>query len=579
MWKFLKVLPIFTLFIAAASESAAKSWWESASFYQIYPRSFKDSDGDGVGDLNGITEQLSYLKEIGITATWLSPIFTSPMADFGYDVANFTEIDPIFGTLEDFEQLLAKAKELGVKIILDFVPNHSSDECEWFIKSAKSDPEYKDFYIWHPGKISENGTRLPPTNWISVFRGSMWTWNDERQAYYLHQFHVKQPDLNYNNPKVREAMQDVLRYWVRKGVAGFRVDAVPHIYEVAADAEGNWPDEPSNPSVADPADYGYLQHIYTTNQPETLDVVYEFRQVLKELDEELGGDEHILMTEAYSPLDVLMLYYGNGSTDGAQIPFNFVLLSNVNKNSNAYDYEQQIHNWLDNMPVGSVANWVLGNHDQSRIGTRLGVDRMDLINVLLKTLPGVSVTYQGEEIGMTDVSISWEETVDPQACQSSIEEFESLSRDPVRTPFQWNDGYKAGFTDSNTTWLPLAEDYKLVNVKRQRGIANSHLNVYKQLQNLRATGTMSDGEAEVKAISENVLGIKRFLSGERTYVVLLNLNDDLESVNLNAAFGDLTVELEYILVTDKSVRRKGDKIYADSIVMLPKEAVVLGTIV
>ncbi|XP_053962926.1 maltase A3-like [Anastrepha ludens] len=579
MWKFLKFLLIFTLFIAAASESAANSWWESASFYQIYPRSFKDSDGDGVGDLNGITEQLSYLKEISITATWLSPIFTSPMADFGYDVANFTEIDPIFGTLEDFEQLLAKAKELGVKIILDFVPNHSSDECEWFIKSAKSDPEYKDFYIWHPGKISENGTRLPPTNWISVFRGSMWTWNDERQAYYLHQFHVKQPDLNYNNPKVREAMKDVLRYWVRKGVAGFRVDAVPHIYEVAADAEGNWPDEPSNPSVADPADYGYLQHIYTTNQPETLDVVYEFRQVLKELDEELGGDEHILMTEAYSPLDVLMQYYGNGSTDGAQIPFNFVLLSNVNKNSNAYDYEQQIHDWLDNMPAGSVANWVLGNHDQSRIGIRLGVDRMDLINVLLKTLPGVSVSYQGEEIGMTDVSISWEETVDPQACQSSIEEFESLSRDPVRTPFQWNDGHKAGFTDSNTTWLPLAEDYKLVNVKRQRGIANSHLNVYKQLQNLRATKTMSDGEAEVKAISENVIGIKRFLSGERTYVALLNLNDDLESINLNDAFGDLTVELEYILVTDKSVRRKGDKIYADSIVMLPKEAVVLGTIV
>lgn len=300
--------------------------------------------------------QLPYLKEIGIDATWLSPIFTSPMADFGYDVANFTEIDPMFGTLDDFEALLAKAKEIGVKIILDFVPNHTSDECEWFIKSVQNDPEYRDFYVWHPGK---NNSLVPPTNWISVFRGSMWTWNEQRQAYYLHQFHAKQPDLNYNNPKVRAAMKDVLRYWVRKGVAGFRVDAVPHIYEVTTDANGNWPDEPRNPDVQDSEDYEYLQHVYTTNQPGTLDVVYEFREVMKELDEELGGDEHVLLTEAYAPLNTLMMYYGNDTVEGAQIPFNFELISNVNKDSNAYDYSNLIHNWLDKMPAGCVANWVV----------------------------------------------------------------------------------------------------------------------------------------------------------------------------------------------------------------------------
>ncbi|CAD7012858.1 maltase A3 [Ceratitis capitata] len=573
----IKFLTLFTLILAVTSAVAAgTAWWESASFYQIYPRSFKDSDGDGIGDVKGITQQLAYLKEIGIHATWLSPIFTSPMADFGYDVANFTEIDPMFGTLEDFEELLAKAKELGIKIILDFVPNHTSDECEWFIKSAQNDTEYKDFYVWHPGK---NNSREPPTNWISVFRGSTWTWHEGRQAYYLHQFHSKQPDLNYNNPKVREAMKNVLRYWIRKGVAGFRVDAVPHVYEIAADANGDWPDEPRNPDVNDPEDYEYLQHIYTTHQPATLDVVYEFRQVLKELDEELGDDEHILLTEAYGPLSVLMQYYGNGTVDGSQIPFNFELISNVNNESTAYDYARFIHNWLDQMPKGRVANWVMGNHDQTRIAARLGKDRIDLINVLLKTLPGVSVTYQGEEIGMSDVWISWEETVDPQGCQSNPQEYERLTRDPVRTPFQWNDGHKAGFTEGQTTWLPIASDYTLVNVKRQRGIANSHLNVYKQLQILRDSKTLREGEADIKAISEDVLGVKRFLAGERTYIVLLNLNNNLEAINLNAAFGDLTPLLEYVLVTDRSARRKGDIIHADSIVLLPKEAVVLGTLI
>lgn len=199
----LLVLAIFTA--TAQVEAKAKAWWETASFYQIYPRSFKDSDGDGIGDLKGVTSKLAYLKEIGMAATWLSPFLKSPMADFGYDISNFTEVDPLFGTMEDFEEMMRKSKELGVRIILDFVPNHSSDECEWFIKSAARDPEYKDYYVWHPGKLV-NGTRTVPNNWVSVFRGSAWEWHEGRQEYYLHQFHKKQPDFNFRQPKVREAM-------------------------------------------------------------------------------------------------------------------------------------------------------------------------------------------------------------------------------------------------------------------------------------------------------------------------------------------------------------------------------------
>ncbi|XP_030387006.1 maltase A3 [Scaptodrosophila lebanonensis] len=572
-----KLLALCSLLALALPALAEVGWWRTAQFYQIYPRSFKDSDGDGVGDLNGITQQLPYLKEIGVTATWLSPIFTSPMADFGYDVANFFEIDSTFGTMEDFEALLQRAQQLGIKIILDFVPNHSSDECEWFKRSAAGDEEYKDFYVWHTGKVV-NGIREPPNNWISVFRGSQWTWNDERQAYYLHQFHHKQPDFNYRNPKVIEAMKDVLRFWLRKGVYGFRVDAVPHVYEVEADENGDFPDEPRNEWNNDPEDYGYLDHIYTTHQPETIELVYIFREIMEEIDAELGGDDRVLLTEAYGPLDVLMQYYGNETARGSQIPFNFELLSNLNNNSNAYHYSELIHNWLDKMPEGQVANWVLGNHDQSRIGSRLGADRIDAINMMLLTLPGISVTYQGEELGMTDVFISWEDTVDPQACQSNEEEFAHLSRDPVRTPFQWSDEANAGFTSGPNTWLPVATDFNLVNVKRERSIPLSHLNIYKQLRSLRDEPTLKQGDVDVTAISPNVLAIKRSLSGYSSYITVINVSDDVETVSLDSVFPLLSTKLRYVVVSDKSIRRTNDETFANSVLLLPKEAVVLSTI-
>ncbi|XP_017004721.1 maltase A3 [Drosophila takahashii] len=572
-----KLLVLSCLLALVLPSLAEVGWWKTGQFYQIYPRSFKDSDGDGVGDLVGITQQLPYLKEIGITATWLSPIFTSPMADFGYDVADLKNIDPLFGTMEDFEALLARAKELDIKIILDFVPNHTSDECDWFIRSAAGEEEYKDFYVWHTGKVV-NGIRQAPNNWLSVFRGSMWTWNEQRQAYYLHQFHAKQPDLNYRNPKVVEAMKDVLRFWLRKGAYGFRIDAVPHVFEIPADSDGNWPDEPRNLDVNDPEDYTYLQHIYTTDQPETLELVYEFRDVIEEIDAELGGDDRVLLTEAYSPLEVLMQYYGNGTHLGSQIPFNFELLAKIGYSSDAYHYSELIHNWLDNMPEGQVANWVFGNHDQSRIGSRLGSDRIDACNMIVMGLPGVSVTYQGEETGMTDVWISWEDTVDPQACQSNEQEFERLTRDPVRTPFQWSDEVNAGFSNASVTWLPVASDYKQVNVKKERGIALSHLNVYKQLRALRDEPTLKQGDVSVSAIGPNVLAFKRSLAGQKSYITVININDDVESINLDSVFTSISTQLQYVVVNDKSSRRKNDLTFANSVLLMPKEAVVLSTV-
>lgn len=564
-------------FVGIGDHGADLKWWQTAAFYQIYPRSFKDSNGDGVGDLNGIAEQLPYLKELGITATWLSPIFTSPMADFGYDIANFTEIAPIFGTMADFEHLMEVAKKLDIKIILDFVPNHSSDECEWFRRSAARDPEFKDFYVWHPGRM-ENGNRHPPSNWISVFRGSAWQWHEGRQEFYLHQFVKKQPDLNYRNPKVRETMSNVLRFWLGKGVAGFRIDAVPHVFEIAPDNQNQYRDEPRNDWDNDPEDYGYLQHIYTKDQPETIDLVYSWRAVLDAHQREHGGEDRILMAETYSPIDIVMQYYGNATAEGAQLPFNFLLISELSNSSNAHAYEGTVLKWLQHMPKGRTANWVLGNHDQPRVGSRLGRDRVDMLNMLTATLPGASVTYQGEELGMTNVWISWKDTVDPSACNTNPSIYEQYSRDPERTPFQWTDAQDAGFSNASKTWLPIAVDYKEVNVEQERQKPLGHLNVFKQLWQLRKQSqTLKRGETEVKALSDAVLAVKRYLERDSTYLTLLNIYDGVETINLLQSFPDLPPQLKVVVVTERSQVKVGDLVNSTSLQLQPKDSLVLQT--
>lgn len=238
--------------------ATSNDWWQHTVFYQIYPRSFKDSNNDGIGDLKGITDKLEYLKETGIGATWLSPIFESPMIDFGYDISNYKKIHYEYGTMEDFDELIAKANELGIKVILDFVPNHTSDQSEWFIKSVNREPGYEDYYVWRDGLVAGGGDAVPPNNWVSVFYGSAWTYHPVRKQFYLHQFTKEQPDLNFRNPKVRDEMKQELRFWLEKGVDGFRIDAVNHLFE-----DEEFRDEPASGRETDPLNYDFLDHIYT----------------------------------------------------------------------------------------------------------------------------------------------------------------------------------------------------------------------------------------------------------------------------------------------------------------------------
>lgn len=357
---FLALTYFLVLTYSCKAPERTKEWWENAEFYQIYPRSFKDSDGDGLGDLNGITSKLQYLKDIGVKSAWISPIFNSPMFDMGYDVSNYTDIYPGYGTLEDFDNLIAEANRLGLKILLDFVPNHSSDEHEWFVKSANREAGFEDYYIWDDGKVdpSDPSKRLPPSNWLSAFRGSGWTWNEKRRQFYYHAFTVKQPDLNFRNPLVVKEMEKVLTFWLERGVSGFRCDAVTNIFEKAP-VDGVYLDEPLNPDQPDPDDFDHLKHIYVMDQPESIQIVYEWRKLLDEFRQKNGGDQRILMIETGSPNSYSHQFYGNVTTEGAQLPFNFNLIFKVHKTTNAQGLVEAIDTWLDGLPAGRTPNWVV----------------------------------------------------------------------------------------------------------------------------------------------------------------------------------------------------------------------------
>ncbi|XP_053659061.1 maltase A3-like [Anopheles marshallii] len=549
-----------------------RDWWQKAGFYQIYPRSFMDSDGDGVGDLNGIASKLPYLKSIGVKAFWLSPIYKSPMVDFGYDISDFRDIHEEFGTMADFERLVVQAHDLGLKVIMDFVPNHSSNLHDWFNKSENQVAGYEDYYVWHDGKTNPaGGKNLPPNNWIQAFRGSAWEWSDKRQQYYLHQFTVEQPDLNYRNPKVVEEMKEVLLFWLGKGVDGFRIDAVPTLYE-----DTQLRDEPPSGLIDDPEDTNYLLHIYTQDLPETVEMVYEWRELIDNYHEQHGGETRVIMTEAYSSLDVIKTYYESSTGRiGSHMPFNFRLITEVDKDSTAADYVKVVQDWMSILPAGQVPNWVMGNHDRPRVGTRLGEERIDALNMILLSLPGASVTYQGEEIGMTDGYVSWEDTVDPAACNAGKDLYEEKSRDPCRTPFQWDNTTMAGFTTGTKTWLPVGARYKEVNVYVEEQAEKSHLKVYRSMMGLRKSRTYQFGTVKAIALNDLVLAIVRELPNFSTYITLANLGSQLEVINAVALADSLPDKLYFDVVSVASHNIRGGSVATKDIVLLPNEAFVL----
>nr|BBD49476.1 maltase2 [Samia ricini] len=570
--KIILLLPIF--FILAIAQERELDWWETTIFYQIYPRSFKDSDGDGIGDLNGITENLEYLKELGVGATWLSPIFKSPMYDFGYDIADFYAIQDEYGTMEDFDRLIAKANELDIKIVLDFVPNHTSNESVWFEEALKGHDKYYDYFIWEDGAIDENGNLHPPNNWVSVFRKSAWEYREEVGKFYLHQFVIGQPDLNFRNPEVVEEMKSVLRFWLNKGVAGFRIDAIAHLFEVDKELYGGrFPDEPLAGNLEeDPENYNYLDHIYTKDQDETFDMIYQWREVFDEYKEK-DGFTRVMMTEAYSSPQLTMRYFGQGDREGAQMPFNFVLISDVDGSSTAAEIKYALDKFLTFKPIDKLSNWVAGNHDNSRVASRFSPELVDGINMIVLLMPGVAVTYMGEEIGMVDGYVSWEDTVDPSGCNTDDPiNYWTASRDPERTPFQWSAEPNAGFSTGASTWLPVADGYETLNVQVQSITERSNLNVYRKLSILRTKPAFRYGRYESVAFNNDVFAFKRWYNGE-IYIVVVNFREKSYIIDLTY-FDNVISRLEVVISSIQSPKNAGETVEATRADILGNESIV-----
>ncbi|XP_071453870.1 maltase A3-like [Hetaerina americana] len=547
-------------------------WWQKAVFYQIYPRSFKDSDGDGISDLKGITNNLVHVYNLGAAAAWLSPIYKSPMKDFGYDISNYEEIDPIFGTIDEFKALVARAKELGIKIIMDFVPNHSSDQHEWFQKSIKREDPYTNYYVWADPKIDADGNRKPPSNWISVFGGPAWEFVEERGQYYLHQFDPSQPDLNLTNDLVVEELLSAMDFWMDLGVGGFRVDAVNHMFE----ADG-FPDEPRNnqSGVNDPNDYGYLDHIYTKDDPRCYGVIERFRARVDAFAAESDNVTRVLMTEAYTSIENAMKYFGNETVPGSHMPFNFLLINNLGRW--AKNFSDAVSLWMDNLPERGWANWLVGNHDQHRAATRYAPELVDALNMIITLLPGTGVTYYGEEIGMENTFVTWQETQDPQGCNAGPDHYQEKSRDPERTPFQWNDEPFAGFTSGNSTWLPVNPNYVKLNVKAQELETVSHINIYKQLLSVRETPTAQKGDLSIRTIGDHLFAFTRNYPDEEGLLVLVNLGlEEMNNVNLQTVFDKLPEEATVKITSIFSKVIAGETVDTKDMTLLPNEGLVLG---
>jgi alpha-glucosidase len=479
-------------------------WWRDGVVYQVYPRSFADANGDGIGDLQGIRCKLPYLVGLGVDALWISPIYPSPMADFGYDVSDYRGIDPLFGDIEAMDALIADAHAMGLKVILDFVPNHSSDEHPWFRESRRSRTSaFRDWYIWRD-PAPDGG---PPNNWLANFGGSAWAFDQGTGQYYLHLFLDKQPDLNWRNPVVREAMYDAMRFWLRRGVDGFRVDVLYHVMKDAA-----FRDNPPNPEYREGIDASANRFLpeHTADLPEVQGVVAAMRAVVDEF------PDRVLIGELYLPLDRIVAYYGE-HLDGANLPFNFLL---IGAPWEARFIGGLVERYEAALPKGGWPNWVLGNHDKPRIASRVGDAQARVAAVLLLTLRGTPTLYYGDEIGMHDVPIPAAQARDPF---ERNEPGKGLGRDPQRTPMRWYPREGAGFT-RGTPWLPIGDHVDTINVDSQERDPASLLSLYRGLLSLRREQpALSRGGITVLGCNDAVLVYARCDEGQR-FIVALNFS-------------------------------------------------------
>jgi glycosidase len=494
-------------------------WWKTGVVYQVYPRSFQDTTGNGVGDLNGITERLSYLVDtLGVDAIWISPFYPSPMADFGYDVSDYCDVDPMFGTLDDFDRLVAEAHRRGLRVIIDWVPNHTSDQHPWFIeaRSSRANPK-RDWYVWRDSK--PDGSL--PNNWQSEFGGPAWTYDDGTGQWYLHSFLAEQPDLNWRNPEVAAAMFDTLRFWLDRGVDGFRIDVAHYVMKD--------PNLTDNPLAPDPdalagfkptGGFGAWQHINDRGHPDVHSVYRGFRAVL----DEYGGDRFSIGEIHIFDWDEWAEYYGDD--DELHMPFNFSLIW---AEWTASAIRTRIESLEAAVPPHGWPNYVLGNHDEPRLVARYGPENARAASVLLLTLRGQPTLYYGDELALSETDVPLDARKDPKGFGVP-----GMGRDGCRVPMPWTPGPGHGFTASDVPpWLPFGEDADVRNVEMQLSGDDSMLNFVRQLLALRRRrpslhrGTF----AFLDAALDDVLSYVRQVDGEQT-AVFINFSDATSTLHV-----------------------------------------------
>ncbi|KAJ8673179.1 hypothetical protein QAD02_004441 [Eretmocerus hayati] len=486
-----------------------EDWRKGALIYHILPRAFQDSDGDGEGDLQGIISRLDYLDDLGVDAIRLGPIFASAGVDSGYDILNHTDIDDTYGDFDDFDELVDEAHKKGLKIILDVVPNHSSDQHEWFISSAAEEEPYDDYYIWADGKVVDNKV-VPPTNWKSSYKddeGSAWTWHPKRRQWYYHKLDHAEPDLNLRNEDVIQEIMGIVDFWLEKEVDGFCI----HVGE-----------------------------------SENADFLYRLREHIDQWVLDNGAEPKLLLGEIDELDDNAISYYGNDTQPGL-IPLSLALITKINDTSDAGDIKDVIEDWMEKLPEGAISSWQLSSQDYSRAASRLNSDLLDGLYMLTLLLPGQTVTYYGEEIGMLNTNISWHETIDIRGLERTEDTYDDYSRDPFRTPMQWNDTTSAGFSDNETTYLPVNPNYVDINVDDELDQPNSNLRAYKRLALLRQNPIFENGDWELNAVNDDqVLILKRSLDND-TCLAIINFGSSKEVVNLTSLYPDLEEDLQVMV--------------------------------
>ncbi len=501
------------------------AWWQTGVFYQIYVRSFQDSDGDGLGDLPGILQRLDYLEWLGIDCLWLTPFYPSPQEDFGYDVADATDVEPDYGTLEDFDRLIEEIHARQMRCIVDLVPNHTSDQHPWFqaSQSSRENPK-RDWYVW--ADPAANGD--PPSNWMSAFGGPAWTWHEPTGQYYLHSFLPSQPDLNWYNREVREAYFDIMRFWLERGADGFRVDVMWHLIK-----DRQLRNNPPNPDYDPDCDHPYeSQHpVFSADRPEVHQVVSEMRGVVDEY------DDRVMIGEVYLPIGQLVSYYGQEGKPEAHMPFNFQLVDtpweadHLRHVVDRYEAAVEEYGW---------PNWVLGNHDVPRVASRIGRREARIAAMLQMTLRGTPTIYYGDEIGMRDGEIPDDRMLDPAETRVDRPGF---GRDPERTPMQWSEAAGAGFTGGGETWLPLAEGWRECNVDTQRDDATSTLALYRRLIDLHhREPAITAGEYAPVEVDSGLFSYLRYYR-ETVFLVALNISGEERSFDPEFPCGEGVVQI------------------------------------